>query len=283
MDTEDMDTRITKTFDSLLTRMNDCLGYKSGKFNDIDALCEKLRKLKGGLKNIELSFALIGMSGVGKSTIINALLHRRNLSSTSGGTKACTHFGNIYRWKSHAPDNAQVSDITIQFSNALDREQAVSDCILYYGRVHHFVYFNNRCDTESTDDVCLEITEGEKVLAEEALEYFRVSFKAFEETNLQVLLNDAESLANGSFKSACIKVQDAILRKWGVDEENTVTYRDVPDVLPINAPRGMMDIDAVRGQAESLWCLVDSVTFSTGAQLLRHRITLIDIPGETAS
>lgn len=285
MDLERMDTSIAKNIDSLIYKLNHYLSDDCETSKELTELCRNIKKLKSGPEKAELSFALIGMSGVGKSTIINALLHRLNLSGTSGGTKACTHFANIYKWKEGAPDDANESDIAIRFSTASDRKRTISDYVLYYGRVHHFAHFVKGCNPRSKDDYSEEITEGEKVLAEEALEYFRVSFNSSKggraARTLRNFLRSPLQLSNGSFKSACLAAQESLLKELGAEEE-CVTYLDVPDKLPPEASIGAIDIETVREKAESLWCLVESVTFATGALMLRHGLVLIDIPGESA-
>lgn len=63
-----------------------------------------------------LRVAVLGQQGVGKTTLINALFDRY-LLGTSGGSKACTAFVTIIKYKEGAPDDTSVSDVIIYFYN----------------------------------------------------------------------------------------------------------------------------------------------------------------------
>lgn len=275
-----MNRNIRESLDLLLNTLGD-------NYNDIDEfvdLTDKVKACQRGPEKPKWELALIGETGIGKSTALNALLRRLGLSRTSSGTRSCTQFAITYECKDGAPDDTKKSDVTLRFLSNVKREETILSHIEHYARVYHFDDNHDEDDESEDDDVGYSITQTERNLAEEALGLFRVSFDVYKNKKaakrLAELLKDRENFQNGVLLRACLNEQQARLRELEAGQDDTVTFSDVPDQRGPEDGSDVLDIAAVLMLAEDVWPLVKIVTIATGSILIRYGVVLTDIPGK---
>ncbi|PVI06490.1 hypothetical protein DM02DRAFT_710838 [Periconia macrospinosa] len=260
------------------------LGEASKKIKEFQQLSKELDKRLQGPRHVRLEICVIGATGIGKSTFINAILNRPGLADASDSTRACTQHATTYEYLPGAPDNTRVSNINIVITDASTREQEAQDHIDNYSKVHVAAK-----DTSMEEDgeiiVNRILTEEDRTLAKHALDYFQMLWKAQSDfgaaEDLDSFLQDDE-IHDGRLLQQCLqkqaeRIQDLCAKAEENDHEN-ILFTGIPDEVP-ESQTGILDLTAVRELAAAIWPLIHKVYVRTGGTLLRNGIALTDLPG----
>ncbi|KAF9693297.1 hypothetical protein EKO04_008861 [Ascochyta lentis] len=241
-----------------------------------------------------INIAVVGHQGIGKSSIINALLNR-DLVDVSASSSACTSFATIIEYKEGATDDTDLSDLKVTFLAPNEIRDFIEEQIRRYADVYaHFKFDDDiePSEEESNEDDSsedhLSDTSDNQVVSEKKMkkkvskevqrsagtaeDFFRVMFNADadkeKEVDLQRWLSKPD-LEDGQFLDHCTGLAMAHLAQIEAEESGSVEYPNVRDV----------DLESVRYHAASMWPLVKNVAISTGSVLLRNGIRFMDLPG----
>jgi energy-coupling factor transporter ATP-binding protein EcfA2 len=282
LDTKEMDAQMERMVVKVITFLR---GQAYEDIDEISALRKKMLQLKLGPEKPDWSYALVGKHGEGKSTLANCLLGRHKLAGAAKSTKSCTQFATEFRYKTGAPDDTKMSDVTIAFFDDLELKDITEENVMRYGHVHH------RMDEEEEDDddaslqpaLTRAVTAYDENLSIEATKFFSLIVKGNKqaEKELEKHLKSSKSFTDGSLVEFLLRKQREHFDALGVNNNNNITYHNVPDKLGLGSERGALDIAAVRKKAESLFPLVRLVTVATGGMLLRYGLVFVDIPGKS--
>jgi len=222
--------------------------------------------------------AVVGEQGIGKSSILNALLHRPELNDVSASGHACTSLATIIEWKEGADASTTHSDIHIEFLATTELEESFAEHIRRYS-YYKFQMEQDKKDADEengpsseNDETCTRISKEERQGAQTALECFNVLWNTEHNEDaakeLQSLLNDLNK-NNDSFLQACIFKGRA--RAWDAGVRNEIlSFGDVPD----------SELGSKRDIASALSPLVRLVRILTGSLLLMNGISFVDLPGK---
>jgi GTPase SAR1 family protein len=250
----------------------------------------------------KVNVAVVGNQGVGKSSIINALLNR-DLVDASASSSACTAFATIIQHKDDAKDDTDVSDLKVTFLEIAEIREFIEEHIRRYvdvytpGGIGHNDATVQEADAKIADNEDPEVdisdsdfsdaseipvsnkTPQKKVSkveqkgADTAELFFRIIFNGHrditKEVELQNWLNEAD-LEDGRFLDHCAKLASEYLAQIQAEEGGSVEYSNVKD----------SDLSVVRQDATTMWPLIKAVSISTGSVLLRNGIRFMDLPGE---
>lgn len=255
----------------------------------------------------KVNVAVVGSQGVGKSSIINALLNR-DLVDASASSSACTAFATNIQHKDDAKDDTDVSDLKVTFLEIAEIREFIEEHIRRYVDVYtpggigdneataQEAYAENGAGIEVADDEDPEVdisdsdfsdasespvsnktpqkkvSKAEQKGADTAELFFRIIFNAhrdmIKEAELQNWLNEAD-LEDGRFLDRCAKLASEHLAQIQAEEGGSVEYNNVKD----------SDLSVVRQHATTMWPLIKAVSISTGSVLLRNGIRFMDLPG----
>lgn len=252
---------------------------------EISALAENIAQLMNGPAKHEWSFAIIGESGEGKSTLTNSLLGRRDLAAKSGGTKSCTQYATRYQHLPGAPDDTTVSDVTLRFYNHNARREITQEHLKNINFVLHPI--KDPAESESGDEEKSEdeenmiITEYDKRRSDEGIEFLKIPIQGNQDAMhaLKLLITNPHNFSSDSLLNWSLKNQDEFLKRIGVDATDAIRFYDIPDKRASLNSRGEQSLPDILKLAHSWASLVDVVVISTGGALLRHGIVLLDVPG----
>lgn len=290
LDTALMSSRTNEIIDKLL----EVLKSMNMDTNELSDLRESLERCRNGPSMAELIISMIGQGGIGKSSLINALLARPYLADVLGGSKACTKHGTRYEYLPGAPDDSKTSSVKLQIAARSDREGNTREHVRNYQHYHH---------SRGEDDQELQSEQGnvdemnesfasepdsmvlvgnDRKRANDALEFFHIVWDTANDPaakrELESLLNTA-SVRDETLYGRCIEKQQERIEKLGVNDDGIAVFEDVPDLCTSSSALDTKDIKAIRQFAASLWPLIDMVIIATGSRLLRNGIVLIDLPG----
>ena len=147
METKEMDKKTSLLLEQLTTLLRQPM-YTG--LEEVQKLIENIDKLKTGPQKQDWSYALVGDHGKGKSTLVNCLLGRRNLASKSGGTKSCTQYATRYEHLPGAPDDTNISNVTLQFFDPKERSKTTRE---HMKRIYHVRHASNDADDGSDENV----------------------------------------------------------------------------------------------------------------------------------
>jgi hypothetical protein len=132
----DLDQELLRT---TISRMCNKLGRPVVDSQIRDAEIADLLKNLDRAKTIphpsEFNVAVVGNQGVGKSSMINALLNR-DLVDASASSSACTAFATIIQHKVDASDDSDVSDLKVSFLDIAEIRDFVEEYIRRYADVY---------------------------------------------------------------------------------------------------------------------------------------------------
>jgi GTPase SAR1 family protein len=209
----------------------------------------------------KVNVAVVGNQGVGKSSIINALLNR-DLVDASASSSACTAFATIIQHKDDAKDDTDVSDLKVTFLEIAEIREFIEEHIRRYvdvytpGGIGHNDATVQEADAKIADNEDPEVdisdsdfsdaseipvsnkTPQKKVSkveqkgADTAELFFRIIFNAHrditKEVELQNWLNEAD-LEDGRFLDHCAKLASEHLAQIQAEEGGSVEYSNVKD------------------------------------------------------
>lgn len=234
---------------------------------------------KKGPPKATTTFAFVGPQGIGKSTSINALLHRPGLAESKQDRAACTHYATRYIHKADAPDDIDESDVTIYFLPFEKLDRIIDEHIrhwLYY----HYSMLEDLEILDDDDEITATLTldkkdfsETERRLERTAMEFFHNILNTENDpqakSDLEALLNQS-SVHRGDLVRKCHEKVIDRKRNMGAMEDHiyfaNVKDKNIKDVLDI---------------AKRMWTIVDMVVIATGSAILRDGICLIDLPGKS--
>jgi hypothetical protein len=214
--------------------------------------------------------ALVGMQGVGKSLLINALLDRRNLSKTSAEGAACTASAIKYLHKPGVDDSTEIYDVEIQFMDD-EHLQEIAD---EHARRYRYYYLTNREDQEITND--------DQEAAKTANEFFSIIFDSANDADNATKLN--ELLTESEIQSGGL-VRETIKMAHQRFKENDAAGNRVKAFADVKAADLLSRIDGFVAPHEtrpSLWPIVQHVRIFIGSTLTRNGVAIIDLPGSSA-
>ncbi|KAH8725683.1 hypothetical protein GQ44DRAFT_652378 [Phaeosphaeriaceae sp. PMI808] len=233
-----------------------------------------------------LRLGVPGGQGIGKSTLINALLGRFILS-TSGGGRACTAFVTYITYKEGADDHTKQSDVTILFHNEAEMRVFIKEQITNWceGRPdldptqangeHEYVKIEDYEEEEITSPDSPKDSSAKRLAAETAKDFFEVIFNTCNRAELKEWLHlqlYEPSFREEEFLSACCQMAKDQLTH--LDSELTIRdgaslHKNIPDT----------QLRKIRNTILRLWPFVKSMKISTGHMLLRYGMVIYDMPG----
>lgn len=285
LDHNDIGRRVSQMCSKLLRIMRRYVSVNGA----IAELVDDLRSATATPAPTKFNIAVVGDQGIGKSSLINALLHR-DLVDVSASSSACTAYATILRYKEGASDSTTKSDITVQFLDETEIRDFVEEQIRRYTDVYNPVIPDDAL-SEDEDNATDDSSEYESVIhqtylksgkrkvsdalqrgADTAKTFFRIIFAVDNNVNalrdLENWLQDPD-LEDGRFLNRCVDVALDHIAKIHATEGNVV-YEDVSDD----------ELQTHREFAATIWPLVRSLTISTGSILLRNGICFLDLPGK---
>jgi hypothetical protein len=241
----------------------------------------------------QFNIAVLGEQGIGKSSIINALLDRELLDRSSS-SKACTAYATVLEYKKGASDKTTTSDLSVEFLTEEQISHCIKEQIDRWTEVHpgpnqartppHNEDINEEEDEGEDDAVLPSIDKPSKANSRGAVtaeEFFGVIFNV--EKDVQII----DSLENmlyhtdikGDFFDLCY--QQAKNRLAEMAMEKTEFNLQTRKALFVNVSDQKLCEETVF--IKQLWPFVKNVTIATGHFLLRHGLRLFDLPGEFLS
>jgi hypothetical protein len=241
--------------------------------------------------------AFLGETGVGKSSIINAVFSRK-LVSVSGSSSACTAYPTIITYKDGAEDDTRQSDIQVE---RLSSEE-IKDCALEQARQYRAAYprkdrKERKAQNQGAGEVLqIGLEEGisddeddespapgspRKTIspsvargAKTAKNFFEIIFNPQNSGQSDTLQEDLDYLdiESDTFADLCVERAEILLKKF-----------DICDGL--SRPQTMEDahLFKFREELDKVWPLVKSVRLQTGHALLKNNVCILDLPGKLCS
>jgi hypothetical protein len=246
---------------------------------------EDMKKLPDMKK---LNVAVLGEQGIGKSTLVNALLDRKILDK-SGGSTACTAYATRIEYKKGAADGTRVSDVKIEFFSDEEIEAFIKDQInrwadCYAGPSAIQQHENQGSDsdesaaeTQPNDRPKANGVDKKKLqkAAKTAKEFFCIVFNTNNNAQNRQWLNNRlqdTDIREGDFRQRCFAQAKTRLGEIGtrLHAQNGISVnKDVSDKSLVQA----------RNIIKEIWPFVKVVTIATGHVLLRYGICFLDLPG----
>lgn len=224
-----------------------------------------------GVKEVHFEQAkdvgIVGQQAMGKSLLINALLHRRNLSKTSAAGGACTASAIKYVHKPGMEDFGEVYDAAIQFMDDTELNEIISE---HARRYYHF-HFSNKVDPMYHDE--------EERAALTAESFFGLLWNAYNDEEaaeaLRPLLLPAH-IDNGALLREALKMAHRRMQEAGADEHRMKQFLDMGAAALMEETQNYI---AQHESLPSLWPIVSHVRISMGSALLRNAVSIVDLPG----
>ena len=249
---------------------------------ELSHLVEKLTAAYHIPKGTALVAAFLGMMGVGKSTLINALFGRV-LVTNSGGVLACTSIPTVVVLKEGATDDTKYSDLAIQ----LFTEQQYQDC------VREQITRWTEWSTHSSKSRQIEEYEDKGCLPEDVI--FQEPAKVTEKVDYTQMKRGADTakeyfeiILNVQDKEASKQTLEDALHSTDVGKEEffercmagiRARCEQITDLVAGLKHVHDGDLRKQRPQIDKFWPLVKAVYVETGHALLRNNIHVIDLPG----
>jgi hypothetical protein len=233
----------------------------------VDLLAE-LEGYKNGIPVKLTTVTMLGQQGIGKSTMINALLER-NWAHVSGGSSACTQFPIRYVYKRDI-QNPNSVHITIRFQNA-ETQRSIS--IEHVTRTAEYMISTE--DDDDQDDH-KEFADDLQQYRETAKDYYNICFKTENDPaareELQKILS-LDNIQNGLFLQTLLEKADSLILENGADENGILKLSEVSVQVLQDSLRDMAVISP----------LEDIFEVAVSADILKYGINLLDAPGNVLS
>lgn len=244
----------------------------------------------------QFNVAVVGEQGIGKSSVINALLDR-GLLDRSGSSRACTAYATILEYKKGAPDETDLSDVSVQFFSETEVRHCINEQVDRWIEVHpgpQEAGWSSLCQDDDDEDFdqdnsgedttfhsrTRDISEEASRAADTAEEFFQIIFNVQEHVECGEWLKNElyhTNINERGFSALCFDAarrmfQDMARKKQEVSlERRKAHFTNVPD-------KTLWEQTAA---IKRLWPFVKAVTIATGHILLRNGLRLFDIPGES--
>lgn len=285
LDHRDIETKVDTMCQKLLTSVHKYATVDQ----EISNLIMALDSAKATPTPTKINIAVVGDQGIGKSSLINAPLHR-DLVDVSASSSACTAFATIIQHKKNAKDDTRSSDIEVEFLKRDEIREFVEEQIRRYADAYgpqdpddHMDDDEDAMDIFSDEEStapAASSTDGKRKIpdsvqrgADTAKDFFHIIFGTQDDADALQDLQDwlqRSDLEDGCFLEHCVDIAMKHLAKIH-EQEETLTYTDISD----------QDLQKHREFAATIWPLVRSVTISTGSILLRNDICFLDLPGQS--
>jgi hypothetical protein len=245
-----------------------------GILKDIRAEDEELISLRKAAQDIKevkgrkpITVAVVGQQAMGKSCLINALLHRQKVSKTSADGGACTAATIKYQYNPGSDDLHDLADAQVQFMDDTTLTEMVREHIERY---YHF-HFSGSVDAE--------YFEEEKRCAQSAKLFFNLTFNTKNDARAKKTLErllSAENFETHELLRHCLDTVSQRIREAGADDDRVKMFKGLQvDHLAREVERFV----AKKGKEPPLWPIVKSVHILLGSTLLRNGVALVDLPG----
>ncbi|PZD23762.1 hypothetical protein A1F96_09951 [Pyrenophora tritici-repentis] len=233
-------------------------------------------------KGTALLAAFLGMMGVGKSTLINALFGRV-LVTNSGGVLACTSIPTVIIWKKGTMDNTKLSDLAIQ----LFTEEQYQDCVReQINRWTEWYAHSSKSKqiVRYEDEGSLSEAHIFQEYSKSSGEFDRAQLKRGADTAkeyFEIILNVQENVISKQALEAVLHSDDIKEEEFLERCMTEIRKRCVQITELVASLKNVHDRDLrkQRAQIDKFWPLVKAVYIETGHTLLRNNIHVVDLPG----
>ncbi|KAI4693739.1 uncharacterized protein J4E84_002314 [Alternaria hordeiaustralica] len=235
----------------LVEELCDKLTSAMQKYSSVDQRFQDLidaAKIARKLPDIRhYSVAILGEQGIGKSSIINALLDR-GLLDRSGSSKACTAYATVLEYKPGATDHTTLSDLLVVFFTKEEIRDSIKEQMNHWVEVYPGVEHNGQPlrgedendpdDNNATQTPRKRLSKTMSRAITTAKEFFEIIFnvqknkqagveleRELYHTNIKEgnFLNDCCKRANDRFAQLATEMSEVDL------ETRTAHFKDVPD------------------------------------------------------
>jgi hypothetical protein len=260
-------SRIDEELHAIVTEVADKMEAVRAEDTELVSLLKSASEVRNVEMKVPKSIAILGQQAMGKSLLINALFHRRNLSKTSAAGGACTASAIKYVHKSGAEDLAEIYDAAMQFMDDMNLNEVIEEHIRRYFHFH----FSNKVDPVYHDE--------EERAALTALAFFSLLYNIQNDPEAAETLEGrltAQEIEEGKLLRGSVRMALRRIEETGADADRTKVFRDmtISELLEqisnfISQQEGM----------PSLWHIVQFVTIFMGSPLLRNGMSIVDLPG----
>ena len=260
----------------------------------------------------KVNVAVVGNQGVGKSSVINALLNR-DLVDASASSSACTAFATIIQHKIDAKDDTDVSDLKVTFLEIAEIREFIEEHIRRYVDVYtpggiidndataQEADAANGVGTEVADDEDPEIHVSDSEFSDSELSDASESPVSNKKPQKKVSKAEQKGADTAELFFRIIFNAHRDITKE-VELQNWLNDPDLEDgrfldhcaklasehLAQIQAEEGGSveynnvkdsNLSVVRQHATTMWPLIKAVSISTGSVLLKNGIRIMDLPG----
>ncbi|KAF1952658.1 hypothetical protein CC80DRAFT_552155 [Byssothecium circinans] len=223
------------------------VGTVDAQMQEIIDLLDDLRRLRNGIPIKATTVTILGQQGIGKSTLINALLERVLASPNA--------------------NDRETVDITVRFLSA-EARRAID--------IEHIRRTEEQMDPspedgEEVNDRAESANELQMYL-KTAQEHYGICFETKNNTaakeELRRLLT-LENIRNGVFLEALTEKAEERIAEIGANENGVLEIRDI----------SIQDLHRELGYMAKIFPLVDVFEIAVSADLLKYGLNLLDSPG----
>jgi hypothetical protein len=235
---------------------------------------KEMESLRASVDNVQkvtresfTEVALVGLQGVGKSLLINALLDRRKLSKTSAEGRACTASAIRYLYKPGAEDRARAYDAEVQFMD----EEHLKEVIQEHAKNYRYYHFDAQDEEATLED------ENSAATADE---FFQLIFNTKNSEQRPAKLDElltTEAIDDGSLVQETVSMALERIKQAGADGNHIKKFEGLDETSLLQRIDGYIAPHATR---PSLWPIVHFVNVYMGSSLARNGVAIIDLPGK---
>ncbi|KAI4708037.1 hypothetical protein J4E89_007156 [Alternaria sp. Ai002NY15] len=260
----------------LVEELCDKLTSAMQKYSSVDQRFQDLidaAKIARKLPDIRhYSVAILGEQGIGKSSIINALLDR-GLLDRSGSSKACTAYATVLEYKPGATDHTTLSDLLVVFFTKQEIRDSIKEQMNHWVEVYPGVEDNRQPlrgeDEDDPDDNNATQTPRKRLsktmsrAITTAKEFFEIIFDVQKDKLAGVELERElyhTNIKEGNFLNECCKRANDRFAQLATEmsevdlETRTAQFKNVPDNR----------LGRKTSKIKELWPFVKVVTIATG-------------------
>ncbi|KAI4654879.1 uncharacterized protein J4E78_007057 [Alternaria triticimaculans] len=235
----------------LVEELCDKLTSAMQKYSSVDQRFQDLidaAKIARKLPDIRhYSVAILGEQGIGKSSIINALLDR-GLLDRSGSSKACTAYATVLEYKPGATDHTTLSDLLVVFFTKEEIRDSIKEQMNHWVEVYPGVEHNGQPlrgeDEDDPDDNNATHTPRKRLsktmsrAITTAKEFFEIIFNVQKDKLAGVELERElyhTNIKEGNFLNECCKRANDRFAQLATEmsevdlETRTAHFKNVPD------------------------------------------------------
>ena len=217
-----------------------------------------------------IDIPIIGDSGMGKSTLINAALDQDNLAASSAMGSAKTASNTKFAQKHGAQARHKLYDAIVQFLDDRNLEEVIDEHI----RRYFYWHFAGKGEDELSDD--------DELAQQTALDFFELIFNTINdkeaEAHLKALLTST-GISNGYMRNAALEKAKQQMEKAGADADNKVVFQDMSlEVVKKEVERFLSQTKDKDRPA--MWHLVSLNSLLLDSLVTRNGVNLTDSAGK---